>query len=90
MFRIYYSDRVQYGGDPNEAPDTGVLFVAEIRAGGRRFVHMGGEYYCFRSGIWFCSAIKREDCLSLKGQLIDTASFEQLKQEVFEWLLRVS
>ena len=88
MFRIYYDSGI-HTDKLDKARTDGVQFVAEIREDGRKFVHMGGEFFLLKDGIWRCSAIERAGYTSYTGKLINTVIFQLIKRDVFEWILSV-
>ncbi len=85
-FRIYYTDGT-ICSVTSEAHKENVQFIAELRDG-RKFVRFGANYYSFDGTQWYSRSIELPGCVVFKGELIDLAVFEQMKKEVFEWILR--
>ena len=84
LFRIYYSDGSFYDGLVAEAPREGYQAVCEKRDG-RRFLHIGGDYCCYKEGVWKCDAYSKGEVV-LTGKLIDDEVFENIKREAVAWL----
>lgn len=56
---VYYADGTTYGGSPDTAPRSGVVYVRQTSKDGVQIDAHSSDWYwwCEEDGLWYCSVL---------------------------------